>query len=357
MRKATPGQGRIFGLVDCNNFYVSCERVFDPALENRPVVVLSNNDGCIIARSQEAKALGIAMGTPFFEAREVIRRHKVAVYSSNYALYGDMSQRVMDLLDAFTPKIEIYSIDEAFLDLSGFGNRDLAAYGREMRRRLKRWTGIPVSVGIAPTKTLAKLANHLAKTRADSDGVFDLTQGGNLEKALNAVPVGDIWGIGRRYGAMLEGHGILNAYDLRGAGDKWIKQRMGVVGLRTVFELRGLSCIDLETRPPAKKTTTVSRSFHSAVESHGALADAVAAFAARAAEKLRRDGLVANRVTVFIRTGGFASTQAQYRNAATISLAGPDNHTGRITRAALDGLAATSAPATATRRQACCCST
>jgi DNA polymerase V len=325
-------KGRLFALVDCNNFYVSCERVFDPALEGRPVVALSNNDGCVIARSGEAKALGIPMGAPLFQVRPLIRKHGVLVYSSNYALYGDMSGRVMASLAEFAPDVEVYSIDEAFLDLAGAGRGGAARLGREIRAKIHRWTGIPVSIGIARTKTLAKLAAGIAKE--SRSGVFAFPEAETLAR----TGVGEVWGIGRRHGAMLKASGILTALDLRRVPPAWARKRMGLGGARTVLELGGRACLDLETQPPQKKTTTVSRSFAYPVEDRGALGDAVSVFAARAAAKLRPRRLLSGGVTVFIHTNRFAEKGRQYHNAATRALSPPTSHTGDIAGAALSAL-------------------
>ena len=253
---------KLFALVDCNNFYASCERVFDPALRNKPVVVLSNNDGCVIARSNEAKALGIAMGAPFFKVRDQIQRQNIIVRSSNYALYGDMSARVMNVLAGFAPESEVYSIDECFLDFTGTAPAvaDLAAYCRNMRRVVHQYTGIPVSVGIGDSKTLAKIANRLAKKQPHHDGACHL-YGTDVDAALAATEIGDVWGIGRRWAGMLKGRGIMTARDLRDAEDGWVRRKMGVVGLRTVRELRGESCLPLELAAPAKQSICCSRSF------------------------------------------------------------------------------------------------
>ena len=248
----------MFALVDCNNFYASCERVFQPRLNGRPVIVLSNNDGCVIARSNEAKALGIEMGRPYFEIREMVRRHGIAVFSSNYTLYGDMSARVMDTLRGYTSDVEVYSIDEAFCDLSGFVQGGLEEHGRLLRQKVKQWTGIPVSVGIAATKTLAKAANKIAKKEG---GVLVLDRPEAVEAALSRLDVEDVWGIGRQWGALLRGEGIVTALDLRNASDRWIRKHLHVVGLRTVHELRGMSCIPLEEAPKPKQSIIVSRSF------------------------------------------------------------------------------------------------
>jgi len=239
-----------FALVDCNNFYVSCERVFNPTLIGKPVVVLSNNDGCVIARSNEAKALGISMGIPVFKIRDTIKTHGVHVYSSNYALYGDMSQRIVEIFSDFTPDVEIYSIDEAFLELSGLKRSSLADYGRSIRSTVQAWTGIPVSVGIAETKTLAKIANRIAKKSERAHGVLDLTRSPYRDRALAITEVEDIWGAG-----------INNALELRNAPDGLIKKKMGITGMRLLQELRGVSCYPLEQSPPSKKEIAVSRAF------------------------------------------------------------------------------------------------
>ena len=223
----------IFGLVDCNNFYVSCERVFQPILSGQPVVVLSNNDGCVIARSEEAKTMGIPMGLPFFQMRERFPNQPIEVYSSNYALYSDMSARVMMVLKQFAPEVEVYSIDEAFLNLAGCGSNDLNAYGHHIRHTVHQWTGIPISIGIGATKTLAKLANRLAKRADDAQGVFDLTVSQRQDDVLKSTPVKDIWGIGRSYSRFLQSNGIYTALALRDTDDRWIRKHMGVVGTRS----------------------------------------------------------------------------------------------------------------------------
>ena len=235
----------MYALADCNNFYASCERVFDPSLEGRPVLVLSNNDGCVVARSNEAKALGIGMGQPVFEVRDIIREHAVAVLSSNYTLYDDMSRRVFTTLQRFAPELESYSIDEAFLDLDGFGGRDLVAHCRVARATVQQWTGIPISIGLGSTKTLAKLANHLAKRSAKSGGVVMMPRGSEGDAACGKIDVGDVWGIGRRWARTLRAHGIRTARQFRDADERWIQRRLNVVGLRTMLELRGIPCLHL----------------------------------------------------------------------------------------------------------------
>ncbi|WP_370454038.1 Y-family DNA polymerase [Prosthecochloris sp. ZM_2] len=310
----------MFALVDCNNFYVSCERVFNPGLNGRPVVVLSNNDGCIIARSAEAKTLGIAMGTPVFRCRSLLKRHDVAVFSSNYPLYGDMSSRVMALLAELAPAIELYSIDESFLDLSGFGRLDVRMFGQQLRRKVGRWTGIPVSVGIASTKTLAKVANRLAKADERYGGVCVLDDDEAVCQALRQTAVEDIWGIGRRWGRTLGLCGIRTAEDLAAASSEQVRRMLHVTGARVQAELRGQSCLPLEEVRPRKQSICTSRSFGHAVTSFDGLHQAVATFAARTAEKLRQEGLVASMLTVFAGTSRFAPPQERCWLSRTIPL-------------------------------------
>ncbi|HEU4437267.1 MAG TPA: Y-family DNA polymerase [candidate division Zixibacteria bacterium] len=289
----------LFALVDCNNFYVSCERVFNPNLEGKPVVVLSNNDGCIISRSNEAKALGIKMAVPFFEVRELIEKVGVEVYSANFTLYGDLSRRVINTLARFTPEYEVYSIDEVFLNLSGFERAGLADYARQIVATVKKWTGIPISIGIAPTKTLAKLANKLAKKSPEWGGALDWTAVSDPEQKLARFEIGDLWGIGHKSEKRLQKAGIFSALELRNANDKWILKEMGVVGQRIVFELRGISCLPLEMVRSARKSVLCSRSFGRAVENLEELKQAVAEFTSQAAETLREDRLSAKYLTVF----------------------------------------------------------
>jgi len=308
----------IFALVDCNNFYASCERVFSPKLQDKPVVVLSNNDGCVVARSNEAKALGIGMGVPAFEVEEIIRKNGVEVFSSNYALYSDMSSRVMETLSAFTTNIEIYSIDEAFLNLAGF-NCSLTDYGRKIRQTVKQWTGMPVTVGIARTKTLAKIANRTAKKSARANGVLDLTDSSCLDTVLAETPVEKVWTVGIKTALKLKGAGIKTALVLRDADISWIRQKFGVVGVRTVYELRGISCYPLEQNPPVKKSITVSRMFGKPVESIEELKEAIASYASRAGEKLRGQGLAAGLMTVYVTTSRFIKNR--YFNSHTVEFA------------------------------------
>jgi DNA polymerase V len=329
-----------FALVDCNNFYVSCERVFDAGLTRRPVVVLSNNDGCVVARSSEAKALGVTMGVPLFKIRHLVEAHGIKVYSSNYALYADMSQRVMGVLQSFTPDVEIYSIDESFMLLGScrYGTpRIVCELGREIRERVRHDTGVPVTIGIAETKTLAKLANHLAKTSKKAGGVLDLTDSPYKDVALRRTPVEEIWGVGPAYSKLLKQKGILSALQLRDVDVRWARQAMTVVGARVVMELRGVSCLPLESCPPSKKSLTCSRTFGKSTPALSDLREAVAYYATRVAEKLRRGRLAAGVVTVFVHTDRF-SDGPQYFNAGTHTLAYPTDSTQEIMRCALDAL-------------------
>jgi len=287
---------QIFALVDCNNFYASCERIFNPSIEGKPVVVLSNNDGCIIARSNEAKALGIKMGEPLHQCQTLIAKNKVHVFSSNFPLYGDLSARVMGTLATFTPEMEVYSIDEAFLDLTGIPE-NLTEYGRIIRKTVKRWVGIPVSIGIAPTKTLAKAAAKLVKKRSEYQGVFDITD--HIE-TLADIDVGDVWGVGWQYTKLLRRHGILTALDLRNAPASWVRKHMTVVGLRIVMELRGTSCIPLDEGEQPKKSIMCSRSFGRKVYTLDELKEAVAAYTSRVSEKLREQNSAASIIQVML---------------------------------------------------------
>lgn len=333
-----PTPDSIFALIDCNNFYTSCERVFNPRLVGKPVVVLSNNDGCVIARSNESKRLGITMGAPLFKIQELIERERVEVFSSNYTLYGDMSRRVMETLETFTPAVETYSIDEAFLNLSGIAHEGtLTDLGHKIRDRVYKWTGIPVSVGIAETKTLAKIANRLAKKSDKAKGVLDLVGSEYRECALSRTPVNDVWGIGRQYAKLLTSRGITTALDLSRADANWARSQMSVVGARTVMELRGVSCLPLEFLPPSKKSVTVSRSFGTDVENLGDMREAVSHFASRAAEKLRANRLVAGVMMVFVSTNRFKD-DPQYANSAYVSMPFASDDTRELVRCAHRGL-------------------
>ena len=322
----------MIALVDCNNFYVSCERVFAPQLKMRPVVVLSNNDGCVIARSEEAKALGIKMGTPYFQIDYLIKKEKLSVFSSNYCLYGDMSQRVMEALTYFSPETEIYSIDEVFLNFQlkagdKITNQTLIEKGLDIRRKIYKWTGLPVSIGIAPNKTLAKIANRIAKR--SKLGVFELDTETIQTEALKATPISDIWGIGYRSVKKLKALGITDGFQLKNLDRRWAGKILSVVGARIVEELNGKVCLPLELIPPPKKSITCSRSFGCLVEQIEYLNEALDCYLVKAAEKLRRRELTAKAVTVFLATNRFAKTE-QYSNSVTIELANATNSTREL---------------------------
>ncbi len=326
-------------LVDCNNFYASCERVFQPALRGRPVVVLSNNDGCVIARSNEAKALGIAMGEAWHICRKRVDTQGVIVRSSNYTLYGDMSARVMRVLADFTPNLEIYSIDEAFLGLAGFEGR-LIEHARDLRRTALQWTGIPVSVGIAPTKTLAKVANRRAKKDPACEGVCALEHEAAIDAELAGMELTDLWGIARRLAARLQVLGIANPLELKRADPRFIRERFGVVLERLVLELRGTPCIAFEEAPPDRKSIMVSRSFRDMIETREELEEAIATHAARAAEKMRRQSLAANRLMVFAHTNRFREQDAQYDAVRHVAFPVATADTAKLIGAARRGLGA-----------------
>ena len=304
------------GLVDCNSFYVSCERLFNPKIRRKPVVVLSNNDGCIISRSNEAKALGIKMGEPYFKAKDIIIKNNVNVFSSNYSLYGDLSRRVMRTLKRFNSDIEIYSIDEAFMDLSNFSDKEIEEVGKEIRSTVLKWTGIPTSIGIAKTKTLSKVANHIAKkTKA---GVTSLIGIENLDPILEKVEINDVWGVGRQLTKFYQKNGIYNAKQLKNKSNTWIKKCSNVLSSRTAMELRGISCIELEKTTSKRKSCVVSRSFGKRVENFQELKEAVASYCLNASEKLRSENLVAKALTVFVRTSPFQRNFGYYSNSKTI---------------------------------------
>lgn len=327
-----------FALIDGNNFYVSCERVFNPALEGKPVVVLSNNDGCVVARSAEVRALGVTMAAPWFQLKDLARRHGILALSSNYALYADMSNRMMRVLASYSPQQEIYSIDECFLGFDGFPPAKLAAIGQRIRQQVKQWLGIPVCVGIGATKTLAKLANHCAKKGfAGSDGVCDFgrLQPAELDALFERIGVNEIWGVGRRLTDKLAGRGIASVRDLRDADAVTIGEAFSVVLQRTVMELRGISCLELEELAPAKKQIVSSRTFGNYVYTLPELEAAVATYIARAAEKLRRQHSVAGALQVYVRTNPHKPGHPQYQRGFTLPLPVPSADTRTLTRAAL----------------------
>lgn len=329
---------KIFALIDCNNFYASCERVFNPALNGKPVVVLSNNDGCVIARSNEAKALGIKMGEPYFKRKALFHRQKVHVFSSNYALYGDLSHRIIEVLRQFEPEVEAYSIDEAFVSMPTSRHVDMGAYGHRIKDTIQKYVGIPVSIGFAPTKTLAKVANLFAKKNVFCNGVLDISGKQNLDELLASVPVADVWGVGSRYSRLLKAHNIHTALELKEAHDTWIRRHMSVMGLRTVMELRGVSCIPLEGCPPARQSIICSRSFGEPVESLTGLKEAVASYVSQAAVKLRSQKSLAGCLDVFITTNRFRTDQPQYSGNRTLPLPMSTSDTSALIRCALKGL-------------------
>ena len=323
----------IFALVDCNNFYASCERAFNPKLRGRPIVVLSNNDGCVIARSNEAKALGIPMGAPAFQYQGLFRKHQVSVFSSNFALYGDMSRRVMDTVSRFTPDIEIYSIDEAFLRLDRMHD-DPLDLARKIRATVLQWTGIPVSIGIGPTKTLAKIANRVAKKQPEHGGAFSLVDHPNRDRILAEIEIEDVWGIGRRYGKKLREFGIRNALQFSGQDKDWVRKRLTVNGMHTLLELQGIPCIPLAQTVATPKSIVCSRTFAKAVTDKEQLGQIVSGYAARVGERLRGQKCLSGQLQVFVLTDRFRSDKPQYSNAATVSLAIPSSHTPDLIRAA-----------------------
>lgn len=308
----------VFALADCNNFYVSCERVFDPKLVDKPVIVLSNNDGCAVARSNEAKALGIKMGSPFFKIKHIIDSKKINVLSSNYALYGDMSNRVMQTLATFTPSIEIYSIDEAFLDFTNFAFTDLTIHAHNICNKVKKDIGIPISIGIATSKTLAKLANKIAKKSLKTNGVLDLTLKKYQEKALEFTLIEDVWGIGRKYAAYLKLKNINTALDFKYADTRMIQQKMGINGVRTQKELCGECCYHMEDMPAIHKSISVSRSFKMPVTTFDDLSQALSLYISRGAEKLRKQNSFAETMTVYVMTNRFKSESFYYNSRTQV---------------------------------------
>ncbi len=325
-------------LIDCNNFYASCERIFNPKLIGRPIVVLSNNDGCIIARSKEAKKLGIKMGEPYFKAKNIIEKNDVKVFSSNYSLYGDISQRVMETLSSFTSDIEIYSIDEAFLSLNGFQNYELNTYCTHIRKIIKKWVGIPVSIGVGPTKTLSKIANHLAKQNSDYRGVCILKNKIEIKRGLELTPIEDVWGIGRCLSIFLKKNRIDNAYVFSQLDRGWVRKNMGVVGEKTYLELNAVSCLELDSMPSDKKTCCVSRSFSRPVEKLFDLEESISSYGSRVSEKIREEGLVAESMNVFVLTNYFNKREKQYSNSIKLNLPFPTNNSIKIIKRALEGV-------------------
>ena len=323
-------------LIDCNSFYVSCERLFNPKIRKKPVVVLSNNDGCIISRSNEAKALGIKMGEPYFKEKDIIVKNNVQVFSSNYSLYGDISRRVMRTLKRFNSDIEIYSIDEAFLDLSNFSDDEIENVGNEIRSIVLKWTGIPTSIGIAKTKTLSKIANHIAKKK--ESGVVSLIGIENIDPILEKVEINDIWGVGKQLTKFYHKNGIYNAKQLKNISNTWIKKSSNVLSSRTAMELRGISCIGLEKTVSKRKSCVVSRSFGKRVEKLQELKEAIANYCLNASEKIRSESLIAKSITIFIRTSPFQSRFGYYSNSKTIDFPIATNNSIEIVKTALSAL-------------------
>ncbi len=321
-------------LIDCNSFYVSCERLFNPKIQNVPVVVLSNNDGCVISRSTEAKKLGIRMGEPYFKVKDLVKKNNVQIFSSNYALYGDLSRRVMKVLKGFTDKIEIYSIDEAFLDLSHIKDEQVEEYGKQIRERVLKWTGIPTSVGISNTKTLSKVANHIAKK--NKAGVIFLKE--NIDNILKDFDIADVWGVGKQLSKLYIKNGIDNAYKLKNISNTWVKKSTNVLGAKTVMELRGIFCIDLETEETRRKSCCVSRSFGKKVESLDKLKESITTHCLNASEKIRTDKQTTRAVTIFIRTSPFDKNRKYYSNSITIELPVATNNSIELVKTAINGL-------------------
>ena len=330
----------MFALVDCNNFYASCQRVFEPHLIGKPVVILSNNDGCVIARSNEAKALGIPMGAPAFEFKKLFEENNVFVYSSNYALYGDMSSRVMNILSTFTPEIEVYSIDEAFLKFKGFDLFNLDAYGLNIQKTVTKNTGIPISVGFAPTKALAKVANKIAKKFPErTKSVYIIDNEEKRIKALKWTKIEDVWGIGRKHTKRLQAKSIFNAYQFTQMPDDWVRKEMAVVGLRLKHELEGKPTLDLET-PKSKKMIATTRSFEKSLTKFEDISERVSTFTASCSEKLRRQNSHCNMIMVFVLTNYHRKDQPQYSRNIVINTDFPTNSTIELNHYAQIGLKA-----------------
>jgi DNA polymerase V len=325
-------------LVDCNSFYVSCERLFNPKINKLPVVVLSNNDGCVISRSVEAKKIGIKMGEPYFKVKHLVKSHKVQVFSSNYALYGDISRRVMYVLKKFCPTIEIYSIDEAFLDLSLIKDENLENFISELRSVILKWTGIPVSIGVANTKTLSKVANHIAKKEKIGIKSFILNNEKEIDDLLKNFPIEDIWGVGRKISKLYKSNNIKSAYDLKNASNAWIKKNTNVLGLKTVMELRGINCIDFESNSNPRKNCCVSRSFGKKVLDYDTLKESIVAYCLNAAEKIRVDRQVVKSVIVFIRNSPFDKNEKFFSRSKKVDLPIPTDDSILLTKVCIQSL-------------------
>lgn len=317
----------IFALVDCNNFFASCERVFRPDLEGKAIAVLSNNDGCVIARSEEAKQAGLPMCAPIFKYKDLIYQHNIQLFSGNFSLYGDISRRVMQTLETFTERMEMYSIDEAFLSLEHIKDQHISTYARSIQQTVKQWVGIPVSIGVAPTKTLAKLANEISKKHTTYSGIFNFFDYPTIDQFLERTDICDLWGIGRKLAKVLYSNGIYTALQLKNTSDIWMKKKVGIVGQRLVWELRGISCLPLEDIKESKKGILSSRSFSKPVTSRAELKEAVAAYTSQAAEKLRQEKSLASCINVWIVTNRFKPEDNQYANSYSLGVPEPTAYT------------------------------
>ena len=317
----------MIALADCNNFYASCERVFNPQLKDKPVIVLSNNDGCVIARSNEAKALKIKMGEPAFKIKDIIEKNNIYVFSTNFALYGDMSNRVMSILRDTIPSIEIYSIDEAFMDFTGIS--DTHNLASQMKEKVAKSTGIPISIGVAQTKTLAKIANHIAKKYSEND-VFTMTNDNDIKKILKKFPISKLWGVGSSNSKMLNSYGIKTAYDFINTSEKWIQKKMTIRGLKMLYELRGEECFSIESHPQRKKTISTTRTFGTDIKNVTSLEEAIANHAARCAEKLRTEKSCAKYIGVLLNTNPFSQSKKYYNGYKYTVLGTATNRTDKI---------------------------
>jgi len=323
-------------LVDCNSFYVSCERLFNPSIIKKPVIVLSSNDGCVISRSDEAKALGIKMGEPYFKVEKIVKKNNVKIFSSNYSLYGDISRRVMKTLRQFSPQIEIYSIDEAFLNLSSIKDENLNEYGNKIRKTILKWTGIPTSIGMATTKTLSKAANHFAKK--EKSGIVNFVNSNQIDKFLEKIKINDVWGVGSKLTKFYIKNGIGTAYQLKNMHNNWIKKNTNVFGSRTAMELKGIPCISLDIHREKRKNCCVSRSFGKKVTKLEELKESITTHCLNAAEKIRIDNQTAKKITVFIRTSPFQKDKSYYANTKDVDLPVRTNDSIELIKQALTAL-------------------
>lgn len=330
---------KMFALIDCNNFYASCERVFNPMLNKKPLVILSNNDGCVISRSNEAKTLGIPMGAPAFKYQSLFKKNNVHIFSSNFPLYGDMSNRIMNILSSFTPNIEIYSIDEAFLKLKGFDNYDLEKYCKKIKKRVLKWTGIPISIGVGPSKSLAKVANKISKKFPEQTrGVYIIDSNEKRIKTLKWLEIENVWGIGFRNSKKLKDLKVTNAYDFTSLSDNWIRKKMTVIGLKLKKELEGKPILDLEEVRPRKKSIATTRSFENTITQFKNIEDRISTFAVCCAEKLRAQNSNCNSIYIFIKSNKFQKKECQYRNGIIMTIPFSTNSNIVISKYAIIGL-------------------